>query len=182
MSESPEQSVSSPSVPVKSPSSTPEPSGIEIDLQNVSDTQKIAIISILVTFVIQIIYLFNMHILTDFFKGMISVASYKPIGDYVSNFISAFVPYLVVVFLCFAFYSAYVVLVNDSDHLKFLNTIYLYLVVSLVVDFILFFMSVSTSDPYTTEFFLFLFVIIIMMLIAWIPFGIYDLLEKRTTQ
>lgn len=182
MSESPEQSAATPSVPAKGPSSTPEPTTIDIDLNNITGTQKIVLLSILLTYVIQIIYLFNMNIVTDLFKGMITVNSFKPIGDYVNNFVSTFVPYLAVIFLCFAFYSAYVVLVNDSDYLKLLNKISMYLVVGLVIDFILFFMSISTSDPYTTEFFLFLFVIIVMVLIAWIPFGIYDLLEQRLTQ
>ncbi len=180
MSESTDQSSANNSSQMTPSTPSPEQSLVEIDLNNLTDTQKLVLVSIPIALVVQIIYLFNMHLITDFFKGMIVGISYKPIADYVTSFLSTFVPYLVVIFLFFALYSVYLILVNDGEYLKLFNSVFFYLAIALVVDFILFYMSVSTQDAYTTEFFLFLFVIIVMGLIAWLPFFLYDVLEKRT--
>lgn len=180
MSESTEQSAILESSQTKNNASIPEQPIVEIDLGNLTDTQKIVLVSVPVVLVIQLFYLFNMNLLTDFFKGIITGASYKPIADYVKDFVTTFVPYLGVIFLFFALYSGYILLLNDQVYLKELNKLYFYLFVALFVDFVLFFMSVSTLDPYTTEFFLFLFVLLVSVMIAFIPFGLYDLLEERT--
>ena len=172
--------------PEQSPDkSSPEPAPkhettdvIEIDIENLSDTQKFVLLSVPVVFVVQLFFLLNLKVFTDFFKGMI-VGDYVLIPDYVKNFIVIFTPYLLLVFVFFALYSAYVILINDLDYMKFLNKILFYLFVALFVVFILFFMSASTVDPYTTELFLFLFMTIVMIIIEFLPFGLYDLLEER---
>ena len=154
---------------------------VEIEIKTLTDKQKISIISIVLVLVLQILYLLNLNIFTNFFKGMIS-GNYQPLADYAGAFLKTFIPYALILFVFFAFYSLYVILIKDEEHIKYLYQVWYYLIVMLFVDFVLFFMSEATSDPYTIELFLALFIIMLSLIITLAPFGIYELLKQRTTQ
>ena len=142
MSDSPSQAASSDNGQEK----TENEKIVEIDLGNLTDTQKLSLIMVLVAFVVQLIYLLNPNIISGILRPMIT-QQYQAIADYVTSFINTFVPYLVLVFIFFAFYSVYVLLLNDPDFMNLFYTIFKYFLIALFIDFILYFMSSSTGDP-----------------------------------
>lgn len=154
---------------------------VEIDLSSLTDTQKISLITVLFAFLVQVVYLINLNIVSGIIKSMIT-QQYQALADYVTAFINSFVPYLLVVFIIFALYSVYVLLLDDPNFMKLFYQIFKYLLIALVVDFILFFMSSSTGNPYTTELFTFFLMLLINLIIAFIPFGVYEFLKIRETK
>ena len=74
---------------------------IEIDIDKLSDTQKLVLLSVPIVFLVQLFYLFNLKFFSDFFKGMIA-GDYVLLPDYVKNFIVIFIPYLILIFVFFS--------------------------------------------------------------------------------
>ena len=151
---------------------------LELHITNLSEKEKLTLVLIPAVLVFQVFYLFNLNLLSNMFKGMIK-SPYQPVADYAEVFLNTWVPYLVLLFVFLSLFFSYTLLVNDEATIKLLHQGFFYLGVAIFTDFILLFMSIGTNNPYTTELFVFLFMILLSIFIAFLPFGIYDLLDQR---
>ena len=151
---------------------------LELHFSNLSGQEKLTLVLIPVVLAFQAFYLFNLSLLSEIFKGMIK-SPYKPVADYATAFLNTLVPYLLLLFVFLSVFFSFTLLVKDEATIKMLNQGYFYLGVAIFTDFILLFMSISTNNPYTTELFLFLFMILLSGFIAFLPFGVNDLLDQR---
>ena len=69
---------------------TPSVEVVEIDLGNLSETQKVTLVSVLGSFTLQLIFLLNLGFVTDIFKNFIP-STYQILTDYVRDFLNTFV-------------------------------------------------------------------------------------------
>lgn len=171
---------------------TPEVEVIEIDLQNLSPDQKKSLLVVLGSFVVQIIFLFNMKIITDFFKIPVAT-SFQIVSDYVVDFLNTFVLYLLVISLIVAIYVSYVLLVNDSDYLKVGLEAFDTIVKVLVLDFAFYFVSLVIITPLNSigqanpiypnalELFIFIFMVLLLIAIPLSPFYVLDYLKRENS-
>lgn len=191
-----ESANSTPAVEESSETSS-KPETVVIDLGQLSDKQKITLLSVLGTIVLQVVYLLNMKVITDLFKGPVA-DSYKIVSDYVIEFINTFIPYLILVFVFLAFYFSYIILLGDEDYLKVAARAFEYSLIILLGDFVLYVVALMTISPLTNnnfgqlvpnqaypasiELFVFLFLLILSVVISLLPFYVNKYLsEKETT-
>ena len=161
---------------------------VEIEIGNLSETQKLTLISVLGSFIVQLIFLFNLGFVTDIFKNFIP-STYQILTNYVRDFLNTFVIYLLVLFLVIEIYITYQVLLNDNNNIYLGAQIIDNTVIVALSFFALFFITIVTINPTPSiinetfpnlvELFLFLMMFTIMIVIELIPFYVSNMLTKR---
>lgn len=157
-----------------------------IELGNLTEFQKDLLYVTLGSFVLQILYLFNLSVVTGLFKPFIAL-SYNEVGAYIVQFLNTFVPYLLVIFFGIALVSAYEILVYDQQDLKILGDVFDYSALGVIILIVLFFLAVFTIPtlpvtpfyPNLVELVLFLLVLFLMVTISMIPFAFYSYFIKK---
>ena len=159
---------------------------IVIDVNNLTDDQKKLLLVTGLSFVFQKIYLFNLQIFTDLFKGFI-VIQYNLAGAYIVSFIATLLPYLLIIFVFIDIYFAYLLLLNNHESMKSLSEIFTLITIILVIVIFMFFITVFSIPtfpptafyPTMVELVLFVIVVFFSLFILFLPFGVQKYFLKK---
>ena len=141
---------------------------LEISFRNLTKDQKSALLIVILTLAIEIVFMAGVRFITDAFKIFLS-DQYKEVTDYTANFVSTLIPYIFVIILYFLVFEAFKIVSNDIKTIQdFKNTFdaLFYLLLFTVTIIILFGMfNVSTY----AELSIFIFIILLYVFIYFFP-------------
>lgn len=157
-----------------------------IEFSNLTEFQKNLLYVTLGSFILQILFLFDLSLVAGLFKPFIA-QSYNPVADYVAQFLNTFVPYLIVFFFGVALVNAYEILVYDTHDLKILAELFDYSGLGVIILIVLFIVStisiptipVTAFYPNLVELLLFFLMLFVMVTISMIPYGFYKYVFKK---
>jgi len=153
---------------------------IEINLDNLHDYQKKALLSAVMSLALGILVLFNLTLITGFFKGFMR-APVNKVADYVADYLNTLVPYLVIILVFVFLYVIYLILVN-GENIKQFNSFFQWLTIAISLVIAFFFITVSTNEPVILELLIFVFMILLIIWISFIPISVLDFYGNKTNQ
>ncbi len=160
-----------------------------IDLSKLTDSQQLLLVLTGISFVIQILFLIDIKLFTDFFKGFVAT-QYNLMGLYIATFMNTLVPYLFILFFFVMIYLGFKILENEQKSLETFIEIFNYVslgLMTLIVMFIIAIYSIPSNPinevyPTLVELLLFLIVLFVSIFIVFLPFGLFKFYGSKDSQ
>jgi hypothetical protein len=153
---------------------------IIISLDDLTPHQKRSILVIVLLFFFESILLLKLELLGNLFRIFMD-SNDQVVISYIVDFLNPQVLYIFFILLGLYLYQALTLLTLEEKRVKdLLDALYWGLAITAFLAFLVFFSSVFLSDPVAIQLSLFLFYLSFLVILTFIPVGIYSFLSNTT--